>query len=135
MIADARSWLKSRAETIPDMRAHPEPGQVNTFPCIVFDWASGSPPTADYQQAGRSAKWTLKAYLLIMEGDPEQGYKSLDEYIETTGPKSVKAALEGDPTNTTFDVTVVSCDEAGAVNYAGGKYYGASFTVTVYSPE
>src|SRR5574343_901142 len=132
MIGDARAWLKSRAETIPGVWAYPEPGLAFTHPCIVFDWAA---PTADYRIAGRSAKWTLKAYLLITEGDPEQGYLSLDKYIETYGGYSVKAALEGDAENTTFVVTVTSCDEAGAVVYAGGRYYGASFTVAVYSPE
>ena len=132
MIADARKWLKSRAETIPGMRAYPEPGQAFTYPCVVFDWSS---PSADYMEAGRSAKWGFKAWLLIFEGDPERGYESLDKYIDKTGLYSVKAAMEGDYTNTTFDVTVRTCDEAGAVIYQGQKYYGASFTVDVYSEE
>ncbi len=134
-IADVRSWLKSRAETIPGIRGYPEPGQAFTHPCLIFDWASGSPPAADYRQPGDSARWGLKAYLLITGGDAAGGYTSLDKYIDTTGKYSVKAALEGDPTNTTFDVSVISCDEAGAVVYAGAKYYGASFSVEVYSPE
>jgi hypothetical protein len=135
MIADARKWLKSRAETIPGIKAHAEPGQSFTPPCIVFDWSSGAPPAADYRQPGASARWGLKAYLLITTGDAHGGYASLDKYIETYGEYSVKAALEGDRTNTNFDVSVISCDEAGAVVYAGGKYYGASFSVEVYSPE
>ncbi len=132
MIADARSWLKSRADTIPDVTGYPEPGQAFTFPCLVFDWAT---PAADYREAGNSAKWTFKAYLLVPGGDQESGYKSLDRYIDTTGKWSVKAALEGDATNTTFDVSVVSCDEAGQVKLGAQLYYGALFTVEVYSSE
>ena len=134
-IAAARAWLKSRAETIPGIRAYPEPGQAFTHPCIIFDWSSGAPPAADYRQPGASAKWGLKAYLLITGGDAKGGYTSLDKYLDTTGQWSVKAALEGNRNNTTFDVNVISCDEAGAVVYQGGKYYGASFSIEVYSQE
>ena len=125
-IAETRTWLKSRAESIKDMHGYTHPMQAYDYPCIVFDIVG-----ANYETPGVTLV-QFKAYLLAMAGDAEKGYEDLDEYIDATDGHSVKAALEANVENYPVDYVVVkSCDDVGLVEFRGQRYYGAEFTVEV----
>lgn len=80
-----------------------------------------------------SADLTLRAILLVAEGDSSSGQDLLDPYLATTGAQSVYAAVQADPTlgGVVDSAAVVEATAYGLMNWAGIDYLACHFIVTV----
>lgn len=113
----------------------------------VTDYAADSikPPAAvipppasiDYDAAKSDGLHTVtfEVFVLIQTTDARVVRKLLTAYQSTTGAKSIKAAIEADPTlDGTVDTTQVTSCDVREVAVAGLEYLAAIFTVEAYGP-
>jgi len=129
-IRTVRDKLKERLETIDGLTASPyPPNAIPRLPHAIVDWDAEA---ANYAQAGNATHWRFVILLLLAKFDAKRGYEGLDDYVEKTGDKSIKAQLElgsdvGDW------VYVTNCRNPGLIEYrrAGQQFYGAEFIVLV----
>jgi hypothetical protein len=125
-LANCRSRLKSRLESIQGLKGHPYPPNVMPeLPC-AFPELSATILT----DAGNRTSWMFKVILLLSEREASKGYEELDQYIDKSGnDRSIKTALEAGAVGDF--VLVRSIDRAGLIEYRGREFYGAEFTVEV----
>jgi hypothetical protein len=76
---------------------------------------------------------TLRAILLVAEGDSTSGQDLMDAYLATTGPQSVYAAVQADPTlgGVVSWAAVTEATGYGLMNWAGIDYLACHFIITV----
>jgi len=130
-IRTVRDKLKERLDTIKGLNGHAyPPNRITKLPVAIVDYDAA---TADYQQPGGTAIWRFRILLLIANWEASMAYETLDDYIEKSGSKSIKAALEPSP-NAVGDYCVVqNCENAGPIRYKAGEqiFYGCEFVVEV----
>lgn len=83
---------------------------------------------------GRGSDDYIFTILLMVANKVERAsQEALDEYLEGSGAKSVKAAVESEPTlgGVCHFVNVTGVRDYGIVDYGGQKYVGAEFLVEV----
>lgn len=73
--------------------------------------------------------YTFSLVLAVQAGTLAAGQKNLNEYISTTGPKSIEAALKG----SAIGAQVNACDltEYGVINIGGTLFVGAIWSAEV----
>jgi hypothetical protein len=73
----------------------------------------------------------LLAIVLLSAANDTSGQIALNAVVSSSGPKSINAAVQADPTlgGTCEFAVVTQCATYGIVNYAGQDYMGATFTV------
>lgn len=112
---------------------------------VPFVLGSIDPPVAmivpgdmDYSDLdnGGMDKGSYRVLLLVSNADDPLGQAKLDNYLKTSGPTSVKAAIEGDRK---LDGTVDRCRvdsrrNAGHIGFAGIVYLGAELIVGIVTP-
>jgi hypothetical protein len=76
---------------------------------------------------------TLRAILLVAEGDSTSGQDSIDPYLATTGAQSVYAAIQADPTlgGVVSWAALTEATGYGLINFAGIDYLGCHLIVSV----
>jgi len=125
-IANVRDKLKVGLEQIVGLTVHKEPpNALPKMPAVIVDWDRSA---ADYMLPGNTALWGFRVVLLIAKNEGQEAYKSLDEYIDKTGTKSIKAAIEGQSVGNWAVVT--RCENPGMIVYMGTPFYGAEFVVS-----
>lgn len=91
-----RAALATRIATIAGLRVYPErTDQVDPPACVILP-VQGSLIRYGTTMDG-SAEISLRAVLLMAKGDSTAGQAAMDPYLATTGPLSVYAALQADP--------------------------------------
>lgn len=83
---------------------------------------------------GRGSDDYIFTVLLMVGNKVERAsQEALDEYLAGAGAKSVKAAIESEPTlgGAAHFVNVTGVRDYGIVEYGGQKYVGAEFLVEV----
>jgi hypothetical protein len=77
--------------------------------------------------------YSLRAIILVSEGDSAGGQDTLDAYLSPTGALSVHAAVQLDPTLTgaVSYCAVVEATGYGLQNWNGVDYLGCSLVLTV----
>lgn len=75
----------------------------------------------------------LRAILLVSEGDSAGGQDLLDAYLSPTGPQSVYAAVQADPSlgGTVSYCAVIEATGYGLTNWGGVDYLGCSLILNI----
>jgi len=126
-LALARTGMETALKTIVKLNVHKQvPVALGKLPAAIMDLSDG-----DFlvDLGGSAVMWAFKVVVLVAERDAKVAHDELDNYIEKSGSKSIKAAIEA---GTVADGAVVRLvSNAGFVVYRGKTYVGAEFDVGV----
>jgi hypothetical protein len=125
-LANVRENLKTRLETIQGLSVYKQPPDaLPQLPVAIVTVAAA----AYNQTAGGLVTWSLRILLLLAEQESEKAWTELDNWLEISGDKSIKAAVEG---GTVADYAwVSSLEHAGHIAYRGHTFIGAEFICEV----
>lgn len=127
-----RQALADRLATIPGLRA-----TANRFAQVNPPMAVVMPVTGTFIQYSATlddaTDYTLRAILLVSEGDSLSGQDLLDVYLSQSGTSSAWAAVEADPTlgGTVSFAAVTEATGYGLMNFQGLDYLAAHLIVNV----
>jgi len=84
---------------------------------------------------GGDVEYTVRAIVLVSEGDSLSGQDLIDGYVATTGSSSIWAAVKADPTlgGVVSSAAVMEATAYGLMNFSGIDYLAAHFIVSVYA--
>lgn len=100
---------------IPRLNAYPRIWSVQVLPAVVVYPAEDAPLVTS---GSATRTWDLNLYVLASAGEPVIGQYDLDELIDTSGPRSVIAALHG---NSDLGLEDTDCVVRGITAY--GQQY------------
>lgn len=127
-----RTGARNRLATIEGLTALDKaPASLPPAPVATVLPAPGG-GTYDLVGGGGSVRHTLVVTVYVsLAAGPEQAQEELDAYIAPTGTKSVKAAIESEPTlgGTVEDCRVRRYYDYLSYDYAGTKYLGVKFDI------
>lgn len=133
-LSQIRAGLKTRLETISGLRVSAYvTHQVNLPQAMI-----GNIRRTYHQTFGSPGDSHPFAEVTVVTGTPERGLEEaqadLDAYCDTSGAKSILAAIEGDCTlgGLVDDLEVRDVDQ-GLITLNGINYIGATWTVEVYT--
>lgn len=123
--------IAGKLDTIAGLRVFAYPVAQLPFPGAVV----GMPDEITFDQTyGRGADaMTFPVWVLVARSDERAGALELLAYLDGSGTKSVKAAVDSTRTNTYAECDVVTVTTAvpGTYTYNGVDAFGAEFTVEV----
>lgn len=128
---EIRAGLKARLATIAGLRAFGfVPDQLPVPAAFV-----GPPDSVEFDLAfARGAdRWLIPVRVAVSRATDRRAQAALDAYLAGSGPSSIKAAIEADPT---LGITAQTCRVQavrgyGVFEHGGGQYLGAEFVVEV----
>lgn len=128
-VAAIATALDTRLSTISGLRVYPfvpdsivPPAAVIGVPSVEFDTYSGTSPALE--------TWTV--HVLVGRASDRTAFTDLAAYLAKSGTKSVRAALEGDPTLGGLATARLVRAIPSTVTVAGTDYLAATFDVEVY---
>lgn len=125
-----RDGIVTRLNTISGLRTHPRVPDALEPPAAFLSLNSIS--YDDTFEGGSTVVFDL--VVCVAGWDGPRGQEKVDEYVNTTGSKSIRAAIVADPdiagAAESVRVTGVS-DMDRNITVAGSDYVGARFTVEV----
>lgn len=131
-IADVRAALATALATVVD-------GTGAALVASAFVPDSIDPPFAYPADAGGtyqvdltgSTDAVVTVRVLTSRGEDQAGQELLDAFLASSGPTSVRAAIEADPTldGECADLAVTGWSGYQLYDVAGAEYYGAELTV------
>lgn len=117
--------IKERLETIAGLRCNAvEPAN----PSPPAAWCFPRSPAAAYDQTfDGGMTWYFSIYVIVGAQNDATAQTNLMPYLAPSGPKSIKAAVEGDPTlgGVADWATVRSVESVGSYPIAANSYIGA----------
>lgn len=128
-----RDGLATRLATISGLRTASEiPDQPNPPIAIV------TTRNVDYTQAMAKGLTIYNMVITVIVARVAERYaqRALDEYVSTSGAKSIKLAVEGDRTlgGVAFDTQVENLSNIGVIQLSGDvAHLAAEFSVSVYA--
>lgn len=130
-ISGLRIAIKTGLETISGLKAFSTvPDSIGQLPAAYV-----VPKTGTYDQAasGKVYQLGLEVVLLIRRvADVQQAQDELDPYVQPTGSKSVKAAIQAANYSSHADTLRVSgFRDYGGLEFGGQLYIGAKFDLEV----
>lgn len=134
-IADARTKLKGRLDTITGIDNHAQVPDV--VPKAPFT-ALGIEGVSYDETFGGAVTYHFRLLLCVAERDSKAAYDALDDYLETSGAKSIKAAIEGDSVGAPHPddyAEVIEAENVGHLDYRGTTFIGAEFVINVVAPS
>ncbi|HET9558869.1 MAG TPA: hypothetical protein VFS70_17165 [Actinomycetota bacterium] len=131
-LSELRAALAEQLTTMTSLQGiyTDEPGQVSPPAAVI---RLGSPAiTYSTSLAGGSHDYSFTVLVLVGNASTV-GQEALDGYLDPSGPDSVYAAVDADPTlgGVADSALVTTVQNAGVVSWAGGEYLGAELLVTV----
>lgn len=130
-IAQVRASLKDRLATITDLRANAtEPASPN--PPAAWPIPRAGDYHAD-QGDTVTLRWVVR--VVVNPGDINRGQTALDDYLSPTGSKSIRAAIEADPTlgGVAESVSVTGWGAYGLYEFGQVSLLGAEVNVEIYA--
>lgn len=133
-ISQVRKGLETQLKAITGLRAHATwPDTVNAPAAIV------KPMSGQYHEAMGSPGYSAQTYEITLviaatEKGLARGQEALDPYLDDTGTKSIKAAIEGDVTLGGLVQTLIvsGWDTYGSIAIGTVEYIGAKLHVNVW---
>ena len=127
-----KSAICTALDTISGLRVYTQaPESVHEPPCVYVLPKSG----AFHYDAGNNMTHELEVVLLIARGgDLASAQTNIDEYLDSTGTKSIKAVLESTELvkgTHMHDLTVTGYSEYGGLQYAETVFLGVKFQISV----
>jgi len=126
---ELRAGVADRLRTIADLQVYERPpGEIVTDAAVVRRRNTSYDVTFD---ALDDTTWGITVFVSFANTD--SGSASLDDYVSPTGPKSIPAAIDADPT---LGGIVAYCHVANAegekvTNYAGTDYLSVDFNLEI----
>lgn len=121
--------LANRISTATGVKAIPyAPGQVVPPAVVVIP---DRPAILYGQTMDGEVNLNLLAIVLVSAANDSSGQAELNNFVSSSGSKSVNAAVQGDPSlaGTVEFSVVIQVSTYGVIEYAGQQYMGASFLV------
>jgi len=108
------------------------PGQVNPPTAVIIP---NRPAILYVQGLGGETTVNLLAVVLTSAADDASGQDLIDDYVSSSGVRSINAAVQADPTlgGVVESASVLQVSTYGLVDWAGLQYMGASFAVEIYA--
>lgn len=128
-----REGLAARLATIPDLHTYPRrQGSIN-LPAAVVGPAPGSAISYDATMADGSHTYLFTVTVAVANPAEDLGEYDLDDYLDPTGAKSVRAAVETDDTlgGVAHFARVAGVQDYDDIEIGGVPYIGAVFLVEV----
>lgn len=127
-----RQALATTLNTIPGLRATANRNAQISPPAAVIMPVTGAFVTYGETMDGE-ASYLLRAILLVSEGDSASGQDNIDPYIATSGPSSILATLQANPSlgGVVSWAVLTQATGYGLINFAGIDYLGCHMIVSV----
>lgn len=126
--------LKGRLGTIAGLTGYAIEPASPKYPAA---WPFLAEPAADYDQTHDGGMtWHFRLTVALAASEQGHAQTNLMPYLAPTGAKSIKAAIEGDPTLGGLAgvyAVVLRVQQVGPLPIAGGLGVGAVFAVDVLS--
>ncbi len=121
-----REGLAANLDAIPTLQVSPYLLAAPTPPS-----AEVAPAETEYDLAGSRGldRWRFTVRVFVAHTTDKGAQKKLDSYLETSGPHSVKAALEADST------LGGACDDLRVIRASGYRVYGPEGRASVLGAE
>lgn len=129
-VAEVLDEIAQRLDTIPGLRVHAWGEKRVSPPTILLPF-----PPVDYDQTAGRGSDELEFTMVVLVGDhsARASRNALAEYVNGSGPKSVKVAV--DSTNAdgyaSCDAVVVDRFDPDVLRFAGNDYLGGVFRGTI----
>lgn len=124
-----REGLGVRLETIPDLQVYTRPPGSIVVPAAVVRRRS---TTFDVTMDGLvDTGWGVT--LFVSFANTDVATEELDKYLDPSGDRSIKAAIEADPTlgGVVDFARVASAEGDRVLNYAGTDYLSVEFVIEI----
>lgn len=128
-IANVMDELGASLATIDGLRVFPYWADRITPPAAIVGWPD--PVTYDATMARGADSLTLPLYVVVGRVDARTSRNLLAVYLDGSGAKSVKAALDGG-TYTACDSVTVKSATVDEVTIAAVDYLAAVFSVDIF---
>jgi hypothetical protein len=128
-VRSIRHGLAANAAAIPGLTTYGFCPASVEVPCLY-----AGEVTIDYDTTfGGDSQLEVACYLLVSMADDEDGQAALDAYLSTSGPRSVKAAIEAVPGlgGACDDLQVRRAEAYRMYRVGDTDYYGAKLPVRV----
>lgn len=124
--------IGTKLETIADLRVFPYSADSVTPPGAIVGLPDDITFDATYGRGSDSM--TLPVWVLVSRNSDRAGSAELSAYLNGSGVKSIKAAVDSTNTNpyTAADTVTVVSAEPGSYTSAGVALLGAEFTVEIF---
>ena len=128
---EIRAQLKARLATIDGLRAF---GFVpDSLPVPAAFVGAPEEVQFDVTMARGCDRWLIPVRVAVSRATDRHAQEDLDDYLAGSGPRSIKAAIEGDFTlgSVAHSVRVKTARGYGVFTHAGIQYLGAEWLVDV----
>lgn len=130
-ITSAAEGLRAQLTTVTGLRVYDHIADSFQPPAAMV-----AIETVDYHQAfrGGDSVYTFRISLLVARTDDRTAQRKLDEFLSYSGDKSIRQAIEADPTlGGRVEASVVtSGGNVAAIQVNEATYLGVDFDVTVH---
>lgn len=132
-VTAVREALAAALATVEGLRPHAFIPDNIVPPAAIIAPAQGTFLTYDSSFSGGSDDMRFIIQLLVSTASDRAGQENLDAYLAAAGDKSVKAAVEDDPSlgGIVDSVAVAEASNYGKVSLEGTEYFGCEFAVEV----
>lgn len=128
-VSEIRAKVAEKLSTIQDLTGVAEPwGQVNPPAALVLP---GEPAIVYGARMNNRPDLNLVIVLLVESGDAQLSQAKLDPYLDDTGPKSVRAAVNGTLDGLASIARVTMVQSYGQISYEAARYLGAEFLLSI----
>lgn len=131
-INEIRQGIIDNLKTVYGLRASATVPEQPNPPVAVVELASGAYDTT----FGRGLdSWQFTVTLIVGRSDNRVAQSQLDEYVASSGTRSVKQAIESNKTlgGHASDVRVTNLNSYGQITLGDTTYSGAEFAVSVWA--
>lgn len=125
--------MATQLANIEGLRTQAQVRDIVAVPVAIV----GPPTNIDYDTTMRNGanRYEFQVRLLVARTEERSAQVYLSEYAAPTGDRSIKAAIEADPTlgGTAMTTRVQSANGIGSYDYGDVSYLGIEFQVEVYA--
>jgi len=124
-----RTAIKEALDDIDGLSNHKE--EPDAIPKVPFSILGSG--TIDYStDMGGGHDITFRLFMAVSEATSEDSFAALDDYLASTGDKSIKAAIEAATIGNGY-AAVRRVENVGHVRYRERTFVGAEFIIAVAS--
>ncbi|MBN1174528.1 MAG: hypothetical protein JXA67_20335 [Micromonosporaceae bacterium] len=128
-LSDVMNEVAQRMDAITGLRVTPYPPATILAPAGFVSY----PERVEFDETygrGQDMIQQLPVVLVVGRATERSARDTASEWASGSGPKSVKAALDGDDFQSCDDVTVTACD-FDVINIGGVEYLAAVFVLDI----
>lgn len=129
-LEDIMTGLGNALQNIAGLRVYDFPSDRVETPASVLSL----PETPyDVTLGGRNDEWTFPLWVLVAKANDKSAYAEMVQYLDSEGPRSIRAMVEVDRTlGGTCDTAAVISARPLFATIAGTEYLAIEFTLEVY---